>query len=56
MLKKATWGGLVLGTVTIRDHFRNAELPLILSQIAVIVSIMPIIVPVLGGAINHHFG
>lgn len=47
---------LVLATVTIRDHFRNTELPLILSQIAVIVSIVPIIAPVLGGVINHHFG
>ena len=47
---------LVLATVTIRDHFRNTELPLILSQIAVIVSIVPIIAPILGGVINHHFG
>lgn len=47
---------LVLANAAIRDSFKNHELGIVLSYIAITVSIVPIIAPVIGGVINHYFG
>lgn len=47
---------LVLATAIIRDRFRDYQLPMVLSQITIIISIVPMVAPLLGGMINQQVG
>ncbi|MFA0442326.1 MFS transporter [Vibrio sp. 10N.286.49.C2] len=46
----------VLARASIRDSFNKDELPQALSWLAIVASFTPIVAPVFGGVINHHWG
>lgn len=46
----------VLARASTRDRFSGEQLPIAMSYIAIVASITPLIAPILGGFINHHFG
>ncbi|RKF13726.1 Bcr/CflA family efflux MFS transporter [Alginatibacterium sediminis] len=46
----------VLARALIRDSYSGKQLPTALAYIAMVASFTPIVAPVIGGFINHHFG
>lgn len=51
-----TGGCAVLARASTRDRFSGPQLPVAMSYIAIVASVTPLIAPILGGFINHHFG
>jgi Bcr/CflA subfamily drug resistance transporter len=51
-----TGGCAVLARASTRDRFSGEQLPVAMSYIAIVASITPLLAPILGGFINHHFG
>ncbi|CAH1534422.1 Major facilitator transporter [Vibrio owensii] len=47
---------LVLAAAIVRDRFRDYQLPAVFSQITIVISIVPMIAPLLGGMINEYIG